>query len=726
MQFIRISLIIVCLASLSACNNVGNKKSSGNDAPAGDSDNRIITHTTVAPDGTLDFNGRGDFEGFAISASDPALAGRTIYIEKAESEYYMDGYISLSFKYAVRFTADASNVDTLDLHDVRVTLPFSQSMLVAEGGAPGEVLVCSRANGTVLSFGTSLAGTELVQADASIPSCLFAGYLKTVDLPQTSGTINIAGRCYKAADKAGQYLTDPNGMDHPDTARGIDHVQPGELVMLALNKEAFGGLITASNWYLSAPEGSSSVLAEDGDYQTLIPDKVGLYKITLEIEGTNGNTSEETLTIVAQNYSLLAPEGEATCLYTCHNGNLSSSNSLDRYGRQKFRDVVTPWRATAHANAFATIASVTYSGCFKCHTTGFLFADRDGDGIDEYAAASGFDDTITDWSAPASTGSAHLRGVTCEACHGPGDGTGEHYSEMTLRSEVCLSCHAQEGRNFHYFGYSGAHSQSHTLAGGYVAQNAECLKCHTGEGMMSQIFGADIMPSNRATVTGIDCAVCHDPHGEGGHESQLRLTGTFDIRLASGDLSVDAGKALVCYYCHTADAQVPAVGTSLHNTQVEMLNGVGGYDYGENLSAVKGNHGYLACTYCHMSNVNGTTHDMSMTTNAAERIASCQASPCHAATPPEFSNGHYDLNDHLVAVRADIEQLADTINDKARFPEGSAIKASYSADSDELATALNRAAYNYNFILSDRSSGFHNPIYAQKLITLSLEDLGRF
>lgn len=723
-RFVRTSLVTACLAAFIACG--GDASVDEVNAPLGAA-SQTTAQTVVAPDGTLDYSGTGDLEGFAISAFEPALAGRTIYIEKAESEYRLGGYVSLSSQYSIRFSMDASHANPLDLYDVAVTLPYSQSMLAAEGGTAADVLVCRLANGTIFPSDPSSADATLVHAEAGIPSILFAGYLEKVVLPETSGTIKIAGRSYLAAEEAGQYLIDPNGVRHPDTARGIDHVQPGERVILALNQEAFGDLVTASSWHLSAPQGSSAVLTPEDAFQTFIPDMVGLYDVTLELEGLNGMTSAETVTIVAQNYSLLAAQGAPTCLYTCHDGALSASGGEDRYGRPLLRDIVTPWRATAHADAFVPVANVTYSGCLKCHTTGFLFADRNGDGTDQYPAASGFDDTITDWSAPAATGSAHLQGVTCEACHGPGTGAGSfdqsHYSEMPLGSEICLSCH---GQGIHFFGYADSHDQAYTRAGGRVAKNPGCIKCHTGEGMMRRILGPDIRPEKNAGVTGIGCAVCHDPHGEAGNESQLRITGTYEIRLASGNLAVDAGKAQICYQCHNADTELPAVGTIPHNSQVEMLNGVGGYDYGMNLAPVLSNHSRLACSYCHMTHKNGKTHDMNMTRNAADRIASCQTSPCHTASPPQFSDDHYDLNGNLEGVRSGIQQLADTINEKAGLPLGSTIRVAYSTGSDELTTALNRAAYNYNFILSDSSSGFHNPAYTERLIALALEDLGRF
>lgn len=744
MKSVKRLLLTFCFVALTACSSGDNTNNDENDDEHHGGD-RLITIAVVDPAGTLSYTGHDEFEGFALFAFNPELAGRMIYIEKTESAYLMDGYLSLSSNYDVRFTKGrgSGKGKSAELYDVSVTVPFSRSMLETEGGTETDVIVCGLKDGAVSAFTTLSAGTGRVQADATMPYSFFSGYLKTAIASETPGIIKIAGRSYRAAEEAGRYLTDPNGVDHPDTARGINYVQPGEAVLLAVNQEAFGESINSSNWSLQVPQGSSAVLAEEGDYRAFIPDMEGEYGVTLELDGINGKRSDETLIITARNYRSAMPGGESNCLYACHDGSMASSGSRDKYGRQILRDIATPWNTTAHAGAFEKIAEVTYSGCLKCHATGFLFADRDQNGTDEYIEASGFDDTITDWAAPAATGSAHLKGVTCEACHGPaGEGGSSHYANTPISSDMCLACHDQESRSIHFFENSDAHENTHTAAGGNVVKNAECFKCHTGEGIMSRLFDAGITPSTTASVTGIGCPVCHDPHGErdnaaggGGHgggndeersDPQLRITGTFNIRLASGDFRVDADTALICYYCHNADTQLPAVGAIPHNSQVEMFNGVGGYDYGQNLSAVQGNHGMLDCNYCHMSHQDGTTHNMNMAVNASARIASCQSSPCHAATPPEFSNGHYDMNGNLSGVRAGFRQLADAINAKAGFPPGSAIRAVYSADSEELTVALNRAAYNYNFILSDRSSGFHNPVYAERLIGLSLEDLSRF
>jgi formate-dependent nitrite reductase cytochrome c552 subunit len=174
--------------------------------------------------------------------------------------------------------------------------------------------------------------------------------------------------------------------------------------------------------------------------------------------------------------------------------------------------------------------------------------------------------------------------------------------------------------------------------------------------------------------------------------------------------------------------QLPAVGIMLHNSQAEMFQGVGGYDYGADLNPFLTGHSVLGvtCNDCHMNRNEGVTHQMLMTENTADRLILCNNPACHNLGSPEFTDGHFDINGRLAAIRVKIDQLADTISSKAGFASGTAISASYSAADSDLKTALDRAAYNYNFIKNDRSFGFHNPSYAEKLIDLSLADLANY
>jgi hypothetical protein len=81
------------------------------------------------------------------------------------------------------------------------------------------------------------------------------------------------------------------------------------------------------------------------------------------------------------------------------------------------------WKMTSHARAFETLTrarSQGYPDCFSCHTTGF----RPGSPL------------------------GRLRGVQCEACHGPGKEHIIHPQVSRLRDDVlvsvCMECHNKE------------------------------------------------------------------------------------------------------------------------------------------------------------------------------------------------------------------------------------------------------------------------------------------
>jgi rubredoxin len=726
MKSVKILFIILSLVILTACGGGGSSKDSVDD------DTRVMAEAVVAPDGTLLYTGSGSFAGFSISAVVPDLAGKTVYIEKTDSPYSINGYVSLSSMFSVRFSDEMDNSVPAELYNAEITLPYSQSIFDSEGAETEEVKLCAVVNGSPLPYTTGHSGYS-VSADADIPFSLFAGFLKEADIPQAPQTILLKGRSYKDASDQAQFIDDKNGNAHPDVIRGIRYIQVGEKASVAVNEEAFGEPALVAAWTLtSKPEGSQSFLETDGLTKGFTPDKTGRYALTLELEGINGKTSSETMDIYALNYSYSSSTGKASC-FTCHSGDLNIEGYNDKYGREILRDIASLWGETAHSEAFAPVSGEADTTCLACHSTGFFYADRNGDGNDDSPATQGFDDTITDWDSPAATGSSHLQNVTCEACHGPSAGasgsfTNTHYKNTPLSSGVCLTCHYHGDMEGHFFDYSDAHDNSYTLAGGNVAQNAPCFKCHTGEGMMGRIFSVDISPSNTETVTGISCSVCHDPHGEGGNDAQLRITGNYTIQLETGAYTAPAGKGLLCYSCHNADTTLPAVGSIPHNSQAEMLQGVGGYNYDEDLGSYKSVHGQIqtTCPDCHMNREEGITHSLLMDDAPEKRIGAC-VEKCHfIVETPVFVNGHYDYQGRIAPVRAMIESLKTEINLKAGLPEGTAVKAEYTASSEALSEALNRAAYNYNFILSDRSGGFHNPDYTEKLIEMSLADLAGY
>ncbi len=709
MRFIKFLFVALSLFSLTACLGGGDVKSSIND------DTRIIVSAQVGADGKLNYVGTGEMEGVSITADTEELAGKTVYIEKSESSYSVDGYVSLSPVYTVSLAEKESAVFL-----AKITLPYSANILASEGGAAPDSKFCSLSGSSVTEFTTIHGSGSDVAAQTTFPGSFFAGYKKQTSESTVSGIIKLKTVSYAAATAS---FTDPAGKTIPNTSRGTDHVQLGEKVIFDIDEVVFGETVTSYSWTLtSKPVGSASTLTYSSTGASFAPDIVGSYTVSLTLNGVNGKTMTETKKILALNYTADTGSGSAMCYIECHSGVWASANQTDKYGRELLRDLLTPWSISAHGaiKAYGDISGQNDSTCYQCHATGFK---PDG----TYAAAAGFDKKVTNWTTMANTGATHLQGVTCEACHGPNAGSSEgffdkHYKKTPVNSNVCLTCHDYENVASHSFKYSDVHDKSHTLASGNVARNAACFKCHTGEGMMGRLFDLDITPSNTETISGIGCSVCHDPHGESGLDSQIRVSGNYT--LPTGNTTANTGNSKLCYYCHNAEVALPAVGSIPHNTQAEFMQGIGGYVYGQTLGFTKSVHTLqsVQCATCHMKENGKATHELDMHDNPTGRITNCLGSSCHT-TSPTYVDGHYEYDGRVAAVRAKMSQLKAAINAKAGEAADAAVKASYSTSTPALTTALNRAAYNYNYLLMDRSGGFHNPGYATTLLDLSLADL---
>ena len=78
-----------------------------------------------------------------------------------------------------------------------------------------------------------------------------------------------------------------------------------------------------------------------------------------------------------------------------------------------------------HINAFQSLQQIGYQiepECFECHTTGFGYAE-------------GFVNRAT---------TPTLSGVSCKACHSPGDKPHEDRGRATVPETVCRRCHTAE------------------------------------------------------------------------------------------------------------------------------------------------------------------------------------------------------------------------------------------------------------------------------------------
>ena len=727
-----------------------------------------LARASVNADGDVNYAGVSDFSGFSLAGTgQSAVSGGTVEIRKLESPSEIAGYIPAGPTYELTYYDKSGNKVRAPGGSVALAVPFSSSILHGQGadasglvilsvGQDGGFAVVGGAAGTV--NGSFTAATSL----PSNPARFVAAFPRSFKLVQAIlPLINIGFEGYKTSLLSRPTFKDPQGTAHPDKIKGREVRQIGSRVLLSARAaDALGVAYTRFDWRMvSRPAGSSAAVVKslrDNNSIEFVADVYGDY--TVQLTATSPFvTDNESYTVRARNFTFFQNAAGTTssyCVY-CHSGRILSGFMDDRdiYGRQKLRDLLTPWKASKHGRAFETVKDEKRSLCMDCHTTGFLYLDRNGDGLNDYPQAQGYNSFITDWNNPAAgTLNTHLRGVTCESCHGPGgngwlfpDGSGlSHEYKANIAVGPCFGCHEmpdgipsaahpQDLGDFHY--------NSNQANGGLVMKVDPCFQCHVGQAFINRVYnnGAKLKPGDVADPKGVTCATCHDPHGETSNPYYLRLYGSTKLVVNGASLTVNAGLAAVCYNCHNADGSLPNVTYDPHGNESEMVEGVGGYEYGD-ASPVVVTHGDRVkdkCVTCHMASPGGTTHRRLLYDPVAGtyNTAGCIADGCHTPggdrTLP-VSGDLFDFKGRRTEIRSLLAQLQARVNVLLGHGENEAITINYISGTlgiklpeDEL-LAVNRAAYNYLFVSRDGSQGVHNYPYAKKLLTLSLNDLKRY
>ncbi len=501
-------------------------------------------------------------------------------------------------------------------------------------------------------------------------------------------------------------------------------------------------------WSLEPADGSSAELI-DGTVAIFMADVEGEYLLTLTATDPSGNTAESEWKVLATTYVgngyLDGPEEDETQCIDCH------------------EDMVAAWSETGHSDMFVRALNGTLSDhygpdCISCHTTGFNNRpEAVNGGFDDIAAEAG-------WVFPEELGPggwdsfvenypevAAMANIQCESCHGPGY---LHVFEASRRDSmiargldygVCAQCHAEEP--YHVFPQqweTSGHADKNAEAFWYpVGEGREsCVRCHSGAGYIDWANGVEEPRTNYQVIT---CAVCHDPH-DAKNPNQLRV---FDsVVLPDGTEVASAGPAATCMSCHNArrDAVATVEGaadgqsfsTPHYSTAAELMNGVGGYTWGEALPV--STHGRAVdetCIGCHMAASPGMDGDTPlpghntvgehtfamMDADGVENVAVCQR--CHdGATSFAFeARRDYDGDGTIETNQDEVEGLREllqaavveagvTVLDHHPYfeiPEGSSVD-------------LYGAVWNLKFSESG-GTAVHNLRYAVSLLQLSYEKL---
>ena len=405
------------------------------------------------------------------------------------------------------------------------------------------------------------------------------------------------------------------------------------------------------------------------------------------------------------------------------------------------------WATTAHADAFATLASNSHAGptCEGCHSV-------NGRG-NVATGTTGGHDAVKD---PV------YQDVQCESCHGPGlehvEGVAQGNLVRPLASLSmtgagnCSDCHSGAHHPFADEWEQSGHAE--------FRSGGSCVGCHEGRGALAE-WGVEASFAEKDDPNAyqpITCAVCHDPHGSS-NPSQLR----FPVTSANPNQNL-------CIKCHLRVAEPTPDRFSPHAPQGAVLLGFGGWrppGFAYDTTRIYGSHATTRnpklCAGCHIAKFavtdqltggfvfNATGHlmrpipcldpdgkptaDNSCSyTTAARNWQTCTTAGCHASDTAAVSA----FNTVRARMKFFTDQLwqnldADGSIDAAPTDGGllAQLKASQPGEwTDPLvlspaegAEFNTRMCGEYGQSTSDNSKGVHNPFLCESLLIATIDYL---
>lgn len=481
--------------------------------------------------------------------------------------------------------------------------------------------------------------------------------------------------------------------------------------------------------------------------QFLRPDRTGQYVVTATITTTSSGSTNLTQKITAGTYM-----GVQTC-QLCHSGGFNPEN------------IVGPWSKTLHATKFTRGINGQVSGysknCISCHVVGY--------DVNTNAVNGGFDDVATQlgWTFPTVLTNGNyeampsslqdVANIQCENCHGPGSEHANAFGNTNLvnwpRISVstavgnCGQCH--DAKTHHVGNPEWAvsmHATPVTTPSG--AGRESCVRCHTGRGFIDYISGSS---TTNAAYEPITCAACHDPH-DATNPRQLR--GNSSVTLFDNKTVITAdkvGTGLLCMNCHmsrrdaTNYVEVTAGSGGFgphHGPQTDMFMGVNAITYGKNIPSSAHRDAITnACVTCHMQptpattdpaflHAGGHTFGLSYSNNGTnvDLVGAC--AQCHGPIKSfDIARQDFDGDGVVEGAQTEVKGLLSQLS--YLLPPVGTVKQVTATSIGAPAISINsswtkqqlKAAYNYMFVVEDRSFGVHNLAYTVGLLKASIADL---
>lgn len=371
------------------------------------------------------------------------------------------------------------------------------------------------------------------------------------------------------------------------------------------------------------------------------------------------------------------------------------------------------------------------------------------------------------------------KGITCESCHGPGSAhIANPYDPNTIvgfpnitSSLVCGQCHnAHSSLDLAQF---DEWSQStHRKMVDAVLQEGEanpnvyvktCFRCHNSRFKAEVVergvdvnsltsdqlaefaqFATDQTSGNDplGLVSTVNCAGCHDPHRKTGNvtnrdgdDSQVRRAlvvapDSPEVSKIGPGSTPDQYTSInhVCAQCHNGRGTDPSDAALKKNTarppmhdspQFNMLVGEGGVETSGGPLRRTTTHAATPqqCATCHMGGGGSGLETHTFTV----KLDAC--SPCHTQSDAAQRRvaTQDDITGQLLNVRSRLQAWAMTT---AGDPNGWEYSTQGGPQNQSaVPLAIQRARYNYYFVIRDKSFGIHNAAYTRYLLSVANQQL---
>ncbi len=283
----------------------------------------------------------------------------------------------------------------------------------------------------------------------------------------------------------------------------------------------------------------------------------------------------------------------------------------------------------------------------------------------------------------------------------------------------------------------------------YFETGTSCAGCHTNEGFNETMKTGSA--NTLATVgepTPVGCYTCHKIHSAyDTNDYALKTTSTFNMRFGgvapalSTTPMPDQQKANLCVRCHQSrpmsgiDTIVTASTIDTRARKTSSTSGTRfGPHYGPQGNMVAGVSAFIfdgvytasahsgiqnTCIKCHMS----TLVHGSFAPNAAGghtcRVASHNGTINNAGCTGCHSNGNATFTAYKATFSKRMDSLEVILANPAKLLADTVLKTAL--NNTTMTAEQAKVVYNYVFLSKDKSYGAHNPIYADLLLTKSLE-----